>query len=136
MILTLEPMTVDTGHRPDSWYVDRFWTPVLGPTGPAVGRRLVEQVDGGDRLVDVNRLAWEVGLGGNRHRSQAEAMLHVLRRLSHHGCGWLDQSSGTFHVAAEWPHLSNAKLHRYVPPNLWELHAEQPDPARTVIILP
>ena len=60
------------GHRFDSFYVEKFWLPIVGPTGILTARNLARRVSGAS--VDLDELAAEMGC-------KAQAMSHTLSRL-------------------------------------------------------
>lgn len=67
-----DAVTEEQGHRFDSFYVEKFWTPVIGPTGILTARNLARRVSGAS--VDVEELAAELGC-------KPDVMVKTLVRL-------------------------------------------------------
>jgi hypothetical protein len=65
-----DPVIDTLGHDPRSWYVERFWLSVFGPTSTWLLRRIAAgfDVEPGGFSLDVDDAARALGLGGRRGR--------------------------------------------------------------------
>jgi hypothetical protein len=66
-----DPVIDHLGHDPRSWYTERFWLPILGPTATWLLRRFADGLDARPEGFDVETEAWakSLGLGGGTGRN-------------------------------------------------------------------
>jgi hypothetical protein len=65
-------------HPHDSVYVDLFWTPIIGPTGMTVWRRLVSKLDMPDQTVSLPAMFEDIGVTVQR------VVWNTLNRMAVH----------------------------------------------------
>lgn len=66
-----DPVIDQLGHDPRSWYVERFWLPILGPTAVWMLRRFADGLDAEPEGFDIGPEAWarSLGIGGGTGRN-------------------------------------------------------------------
>lgn len=74
-----DPVVERCGHRFDSLYVRRFYTPILGPSALLLHERLAELADRGPVSADIDQLAACVGI------TKANRVDATVRRLYRFG---------------------------------------------------
>jgi len=87
LIITVEssPARIEDGHHVLSCYVERFWTPILGPTSVMVLRRVVhESVARGATTFALDRklLFQSVGVTGSSTTRRVLARLEMFRHVT------------------------------------------------------
>lgn len=84
-VLTLsrlsDPVTDVIGEPVSSFYAERFWLPVLGPTSMWLLRHCARHTERGDYVVDAEELGRLLGVGG--HGGRHSPLLRSLERLRH-----------------------------------------------------
>lgn len=111
-----DPLVEEHGHRMDSWYVETFWLPVMGPTPLWAARRLaayVESAGGGD--LPTAAFARELGLGKAPTMRVTDPLPRAVTRLRLFGVARLDG-----HTLTVRTHLGplNQFQARRLPPHL------------------
>ncbi|GIU83779.1 MAG: hypothetical protein KatS3mg008_0554 [Acidimicrobiales bacterium] len=133
-----DPVVEELGHDPRSWYVERFWLPVLGPSTVLLLRLLNDELDDhpdGTELEAVE-VAGALGLSWHENVGKNSPFVRTLLRSCQFGftriCG-----EGTLAVRRAVPDLPRRHLRR-LPTGLQKMHAEwmrrrlssePPDPA-------
>ncbi len=124
IFVTVDPARAHAGVPIGSDYVERYWTPTLGPSTVALLRLLARDLDawaGNGHRVDLTDLATRLGLGAGVTRSSPIA--RTMNRLAQFGFGcWhlcgTDRALEVF--AHAWP-ISPTRLRR-LPADLHDAH--------------
>jgi len=87
LIITVEssPEKIQDGHHVLSFYVERFWTPILGPTSVMVLRRVVHESVSRDATtfaLDQKLLFRSIGVTGSSAARRVLARLEMFRHVT------------------------------------------------------
>jgi len=120
-----DPLVESRGHDPRSVYVERFWTPVLGPSATMLLRRLADDLDAAPRgfVLDMAETGRALGLGGSEGRRSP--LRRTLARCVRFGVARLF-STRTLAVRRMVPPLADHQLAR-LPPALQAQHRSSPE---------
>lgn len=125
IFVTVDPARAHAGVPIGSDYVERYWTPTLGPSTVALLRLLARDLDtwaGHGHRVDLADIATRLGLGAGTSKSSPIA--RTMNRLAQFGfgCWHLHDADRALEVYADaWP-ISPTRLRR-LPADLQSAHA-------------
>jgi hypothetical protein len=117
-----DPVIDQVGHDPRSSYAERYWLPVLGPSGVLLLRHLARRFDEAPRgfQVPTDELAAALGMGSRRGPSAA--FYRTVERLGAFGFVQLT-GAGSLRVRRRLPPLTRRQLQR-LPQGLQDTHDE------------
>lgn len=119
-----DPVVEELGHDPRSWYVERFWLPVLGPSTVLLLRLLNDELDDhpdGTEL-EAAEVAGALGLSWHENVGRNSPFVRTLLRSCQFGFTRIC-AEATLAVRRAVPDLPRRHLSR-LPAGLQRLHAE------------
>jgi hypothetical protein len=107
----VDPLLDRFGHEPRSPYVERFWLPIVGPSGTLLLRRLAEGFDQAPEgyRVELTHIARSLGMG--RRDGPSASFSRTLERVA--SFGFIQVSSpDSLMVRRHLPGLTRRQLQR------------------------